>query len=85
MRLPGHPILRMALGGLLLFCGLLGFLPLLGFWMVPLGLVILSVDVPIVRRWTRILNVRLGHALHRRWPSFARKLGYGTRRRRDGG
>lgn len=82
MKLPGHPILRMGMGLLLVFFGLLGFLPVLGFWMVPLGLLILSVDLPFVRRWTRILNVRLGHFLHRRWPSLARKIGYGMRRDR---
>lgn len=82
MKLPGHPILRMGMGLLLVFFGLLGFLPVLGFWMVPLGLLILSVDLPFVRRWTRLLNVRLGHFLHRRWPSLARKIGYGMRRDR---
>jgi hypothetical protein len=82
MKLPGHPILRMGKGLLLVFFGLLGFLPVLGFWMVPLGLLILSVDLPFVRRWTRLLNVRLGHFLHRRWPSLARKIGYGMRRDR---
>jgi len=82
MKLPGHPILRMGMGLLLVFFGLLGFLPVLGFWMVPLGLLILSVDLPFVRRWTRLLNVRLGHFLHRRWPSLARKIGFGMRRDR---
>ena len=38
-------------------CGLLGFLPVLGFWMLPLGLLVLSVDFPIVRRWRRQLTV----------------------------
>jgi hypothetical protein len=82
MKVPGHPILRMGMGLLLVFFGLLGFLPVLGFWMVPLGLLILSVDLPFVRRWTRVLNVRLGHFLHRRWPSLARRMGYGARRDR---
>ena len=82
MKLPGHPILRMGMGLLMVFFGLLGFLPVLGFWMVPLGLLILSIDLPFVRRWTRLLNVRLGHFLHRRWPSLARKIGYGMRRDR---
>jgi hypothetical protein len=34
-----------------------GFLPVLGFWMIPLGLLVLSVDLPIVRRWRRQLTV----------------------------
>ena len=30
--------------------GMLGFLPVLGLWMLPLGFLLLSVDVPILRR-----------------------------------
>jgi hypothetical protein len=30
--------------------GLFGFLPVLGFWMVPIGLLLLAVDVPFLRR-----------------------------------
>src|SRR3954471_17184169 len=29
--------------------GLFGLLPILGFWMVPLGLVLLAQDVPVLR------------------------------------
>jgi hypothetical protein len=29
--------------------GLFGFLPVLGFWMTPLGLALLAVDVPFMR------------------------------------
>lgn len=29
--------------------GVFGFLPILGFWMTPLGLVVLAVDVPFMR------------------------------------
>ena len=40
--------------GVLLVCGgTLGFLPILGFWMVPLGLLVLSHDLPAVRRKRR--------------------------------
>jgi len=35
----------------------LGFLPVLGFWMIPLGLLVLSVDLPAVRRWRRQFTV----------------------------
>jgi hypothetical protein len=41
----------------LILFGCVGFLPVLGFWMVPLGLVILSVDMPAVRRWRRRAEV----------------------------
>jgi hypothetical protein len=33
--------------------GTLGFLPILGFWMIPLGLMVLSIDLPRVRRARR--------------------------------
>jgi len=55
--LPASKPLRIALGILLIVLGLLGFLPVLGFWMIPLGLLVLSVDLPVVRRWRRQLTV----------------------------
>ena len=54
--LKSKPI-RIGLGIILVALGLLGFLPVLGFWMIPLGLLVLSVDLPIVRRWRRQLTV----------------------------
>lgn len=48
---------RVAVGVALVFGGLLGFLPILGFWMVPLGLMVLSIDLPAVRRRRRRLAV----------------------------
>jgi hypothetical protein len=57
--LPGSAALRIAIGGLLILGGCLGFLPVLGFWMVPLGLVVLSIDLPIARRLRRRAEVRL--------------------------
>ena len=58
--LPRSRLIRLILGLVLIVGGLLGFLPVLGFWMVPLGLLILSVDLPIVRRWRRRLEVWWG-------------------------
>ncbi|MBV1904756.1 MAG: hypothetical protein KUG75_01665 [Pseudomonadales bacterium] len=40
------PGIRTILGVLLMIGGLLGFLPILGFWMIPLGVAILSLDYP---------------------------------------
>ena len=80
LKLPGHPLLRMALGGLLVVGGFLGFLPVLGFWMIPLGLAVLAVDFPPVRRLQRRLTVRLGAWLHRRYPNQARRFGFGKPR-----
>ena len=64
------------IGSILVILGLFGFLPLLGFWMIPLGLLILSVDIAIVRRWRRIWVVRIGAWLKARHPKIARSLGY---------
>ena len=55
--LPKSKPIRIGLGILLIALGLLGFLPVLGFWMIPLGLLVLSIDIPIVRRWRRQLAV----------------------------
>jgi len=66
INLPGSPVLRMAMGIALILFGIVGFLPILGFWMVPLGLLILSVDLAIVRRFRRRMEVRCGRWLQRR-------------------
>jgi hypothetical protein len=50
--------LRLGIGMFLMLGGILGFLPILGFWMLPLGLLVLSYDLPMVRRWRRRLEVR---------------------------
>jgi hypothetical protein len=48
-------IARIAVGALLIAGGLLGFLPVLGFWMIPLGVVVIFIDVPLVKRsWSRL-------------------------------
>ncbi len=57
---------RLLLGGALILGGVLGFLPILGVWMIPLGLLVLSVDFPTVRRFRRSWHVRLG----RRWNEW---------------
>jgi hypothetical protein len=75
---PGHPLLRMALGVLFVLFGVFGFLPVLGFWMIPVGLAILAIDFPPVRRFQRRMTVKLGNWLHRRWPGLARRFGYGA-------
>ena len=60
MPVPGSRLFRISLGILLCVGGLLGFLPILGFWMVPLGLLILSVDLPFARRFRRKIEVWWG-------------------------
>jgi hypothetical protein len=56
-RLPASRVARLAIGAAFIAGGALGFLPILGFWMVPVGLLVLSVDVPAVRRLRRRLAV----------------------------
>lgn len=56
---------RVASGVLLVCGGILGFLPILGFWMVPLGLVVLSLDSPWVLRGLRRTRVRIGRRVQR--------------------
>jgi hypothetical protein len=80
IRVPNHPILRIMLGVLLVIGSIFSFLPVLGIWMLPLGLVVLSVDFAIIRRWRRWATVKLGYWMTRRWPNFARKVGYGPLR-----
>ena len=57
LHLPQSRPTRIGLGILLVAGGLVGFLPILGFWMIPLGLLVLSVDLPPVRRLRRRLTV----------------------------
>lgn len=46
------PGLRLVLGLLLIVGGLFGFLPVLGFWMIPLGIAVAALDVkPLWRAW----------------------------------
>jgi hypothetical protein len=52
-RLPQSRAQRIAIGVALIFFGILGFLPVLGFWMIPLGLLVLSYEFAAVRRWRR--------------------------------
>jgi hypothetical protein len=77
-RLPNHPVIRIVLGSALVVLGLFGFLPILGFWMIPLGLVVLSVDIPMIRRWRRKWTVWIGTWLKERYPRFARAVGFAT-------
>ncbi len=52
--------MRIPVAILLIVCGILGFLRILGFWMVPLGVLLLAIYIPSLRgptvkllRWVR--------------------------------
>ena len=64
--LPKSRLARMSVGTALIGGGCLGFLPILGFWMVPLGLLILSQDSATVRRGRRRMSVWWGRKRQRR-------------------
>lgn len=44
-----YRLVRIPLALVLIPGGLLGFLPVLGFWMLPAGLLLLAVDIPAMR------------------------------------
>ena len=77
VRVPAHPILRALLGIALAFGGIFSFLPVLGVWMLPMGLIILSIDSALIRKFRRKYTVRVGRWLLQRWPNFARRVGFG--------
>ena len=51
--MPRSRRLRIAIGVALVILGMFGFLPVLGFWMIPLGILVLSYEFATVRRWRR--------------------------------
>ena len=50
--------LRLVLGISLIIGGIFGFLPILGFWMIPLGIAVAALDVQLFRRWRRAREAR---------------------------
>lgn len=49
LRSPGSRWVRLPLGVLLIIGGFFGFLPILGFEFIPLGLLLIAQDVPFLR------------------------------------
>jgi len=47
------PGLRLVLGLLLMVGGLFAFLPVLGLWMIPLGVAVAALDVKLFLDWMR--------------------------------
>jgi hypothetical protein len=58
LRHPRWRWLRAPLGAILVVFGIFGFLPVLGFWMIPLGLSILALDFPAAARLDRWLRLK---------------------------
>lgn len=64
--------LRSLVGLLLMAGGVLGFLPVLGFWMLPMGAAFIALDIPPLRRrllaWLQRRDEQSGSAEDRqRW------------------
>ena len=74
-RKPASRYVRIPLAILLIVGGLLSFIPILGIWMLPLGLMLLAQDMPLLRRPMRRCLV----CSERRW----RKHQWAKRRERE--
>jgi hypothetical protein len=77
LRKPSLVWLRVPVGLLLIIASLLWFLPVLGLWMFPLGLVLVALDVPFLRRPV----ARLIAWGERKWAQWTGRGGNGARRR----
>jgi hypothetical protein len=69
LREPDARWVRLPAGVALVFGGLLSVLPVLGIWMLPLGLLLLAQDVPVLRR-------PMSRAMiwgERRWAAWRRR------------
>jgi hypothetical protein len=69
LRRPSSRWVRIPAGVLLVLGGVFSILPLLGLWMLPLGLLLLAQDVPVLRRPTRRLII----CVERRWRRHRRR------------
>lgn len=66
-------LLLLPVGVLLIAGGVFSFLPGLGLWMLPLGLMLIAVDVPFLRRPVSGLTIRSRRFLQNRWRAWFRK------------
>ena len=59
-------LVRVPLALILILGGLVSFLPVLGIWMLPLGLLLLAVDLPVLRGPVSSFLIR-GRRTLQRW------------------
>lgn len=64
LRQPQARLWRIPSSGFLILGGVFSFLPILGIWMLPLGLLLLAIDVPALQP----PMARLLHWIERKWP-----------------
>lgn len=71
-------LVRLPLALILIAGGMLSFLPVLGVWMLPLGLLLLAVDLPFLRGPISAFLIRSRRLLRgwrRRWRDWRRRTG----------
>jgi len=78
VRRPESRILRIPLGILLVLGGIFSFLPVLGIWMLPLGLLLLALDMPFLQGPMNSLILR-----GQRWLAKRRRLKQERRRAKE--
>jgi hypothetical protein len=76
IRRPATRVVRIPIGILLILGGIFSFLPILGIWMLPLGLLLLALDIAFLRTPVAGLVVRAT----RKWVTWRRQ----KRTARDG-
>jgi len=69
LRRPSARVVRIPLGVLLILGGTFSFLPVLGAWMLPLGLLLLAIDLPFLRGPVNTVIV----SGSRKWTTWKRK------------
>ncbi len=63
------PGMRSVIGLLFMVAGVFGFLPILGFWMLPLGVAFIALDIPPARRKLDDWIERLGKSAYAEPPT----------------
>ncbi|HZV98979.1 MAG TPA: hypothetical protein VFF74_08330 [Methylophilaceae bacterium] len=66
---PKSRLYRIPLGLLLIACGVVGFLPIVGYEFIPLGLLVLAQDIPFLRKPVGKLILWL----LQKWQGYKRK------------
>lgn len=69
-------LVRTPLGFLLIVGGFLSFLPIFGLWMLPLGLLLLAFDLPILQPYVNLAMIRARRRI-RRWRGRPHEGGHG--------
>ncbi len=71
------PGVRSVLGAVLMVAGVFGFLPIVGFWMFPLGVAFVALDIPWTKHhihaWMARLEARLRERAGHGTPSHAQR------------